>query len=653
MSNRMLVFHIALALIACLTARNSYAQEKVAVIVSAGDLAQLENSMKSLERQARKTYEELGYKVILLGGADKKGANLSPEVLKRTLGGLKGVKDLRFDFIGHGALVPVPENKFKGEEVSVSPERRANGHEFISPDKKGKMVWYAANSSTADQLYYGQKAAMFGYIPEELPPISHENVKESLAEFRAKNPEALTTMNLLNCFSGAMAQELRKTPNTIVFSNSPHNEVALDLSHWVKSGGSREGFVGSSNGLSFYYDAVGAPGISELSLLEARKWANTHMKQNLKDDMTLGYLVGRSPVLESVIGWCEDGKPGRRTEPRTESETNSRSLPEAKAFQLVADEIKSQRMMFEYARKVPLFFDPNKTAIQALEEEYDQCMNPVIKPDGEKPGSGGNWVIKTMSGNRSELEFRAARHEEWKKQRASYADNPHRPLQMLFQKYGEILKDTSQHGQIFDRVKKSTERDVANLQNQGLPKERWGAIEKFINGMNDGSITQEKVIGDLEKQVAGMRNACSKGAPESSPCIDFMFVSRNMGEFLIGSSSNEDKCSKEKRYFECLYSGSPSYPLWQTALEYYWGKSTEPKPIPLEEQCSTRGLVKARKTDANIKADEACVEEFRAFAPDEEWQNLERIFKLGERDARGYAPKKANDDSMKRKDVVQ
>ncbi|MBL7687748.1 MAG: hypothetical protein JNJ49_06915, partial [Bdellovibrionaceae bacterium] len=75
-------------------------QTKTAVIVSAGDLASLENSMKQLEKQGIEAYQKLGFKVILIGGVERGGKPLTPQSLIETLGSLRGVQDLRVDFIG-------------------------------------------------------------------------------------------------------------------------------------------------------------------------------------------------------------------------------------------------------------------------------------------------------------------------------------------------------------------------------------------------------------------------------------------------------------------------------------------------------------------------------------------------------------------------
>src|SRR5688572_2535833 len=100
-------------------------KEKVAVIVSAGDLDVLEDPMKEVERQAVRTYENLGYKVIIVGGVNRKHSELSPEVVRSTISGLKGVKDLRLDFIGHGGIAKLPAQGPGPAGITVSSERRS------------------------------------------------------------------------------------------------------------------------------------------------------------------------------------------------------------------------------------------------------------------------------------------------------------------------------------------------------------------------------------------------------------------------------------------------------------------------------------------------------------------------------------------------
>ena len=192
----------------CSLSAFAHAEDKVAVLVSAGDVGALEESMQSIEKQAVQTYEQLGYKVVIVGGVSKRGLPLTPESLDSTLSGLKGVKDLRLDFIGHGGLQPLPASvKYDGNEVAITSARRASGDSMLDPKQPGKVVWLAANESTADhgRNYYGHKAELLGFKPGSNPALSHRKIEQALDHFRAANPDANTTVNLLNCFSGAMA----------------------------------------------------------------------------------------------------------------------------------------------------------------------------------------------------------------------------------------------------------------------------------------------------------------------------------------------------------------------------------------------------------------------------------------------------------------
>ncbi|MGE3975289.1 MAG: hypothetical protein AB7F59_12260 [Bdellovibrionales bacterium] len=610
-------------------------QEKVAVIVSAGDLRMLEDAMGALEKQAAKVYSDLGFKVILVGGVATKGVDLSPEVLRETLSNLKNVKDLRLDFIGHGNLIP-SRNKLIVDPIQMSEERRAIGFDNLNADKN-KLVWVASNSSTADQMYYGDKAKTFGFAPSELKPITHNDVKSALAMFREKNSSGITTINLLNCFSGALAQDLRNTPDTIVFANSPSNQPALELSEFAYIGWSEvDGFIKPNDGLMFFYEVLGASTKKPISFLEARQRANQKMTNQLRDDPTSVYLVGRSPMFESALGWCESGKPGQQinkerinTDPYTWEHSNKKTL----AVRL-ADEIKSIKSIFEYSSALPNRNEPSKREIDNLKESYESCLRPSEDD---------------IQGTRDSLKQELKKYEEWQALRKLSASNPSVPMKLLMDHYLTTLNDPKKQVEIFNKVQASIENDLNNLKRMNLPRERWGAINAFIDGIKSGSITKDKIIGDLRKSVEELKTACVTQSVETFPCQEFWNKNQSFYGFINFAPMERDPntgtlsdlgCAKNSKYFECVLKKYPGN--YEFLLETYWSQKEEPRLVEPKKSCDNSPWISYQKTKANVAMDEACIKTFLTSAPDKEWENLDRILKLGERDIQGREPTISN-----------
>lgn len=598
-----------------------HAQEKVAVVVSAGDLNSLEESLQSIEKQAIRTYEQLGFKVVLIGGAGRQGVPLSPESLNRTLGDLRNVKDLRLDFIGHGSLQPLPASmKYDGPEIRVSTERRESGNEMIDPSKPGKLVWLAANASSADsaQTYYSHKANLLGLRTQELPPISHRRVSEALAGFRAQNPDAVTTVNLLNCFSGAMAQELRTAPNTVVYANSPHNEVALNLDERTPPGeyGEPGEFIRSTTGLGMYYEALESSREREPSLNTIRDQANRRMRQALIQDPSAWYMTGRSPVFESIIGWCEAGKAGKLATAWTDAPEAHRT-----AFRAAEEEMFGLRQSFDYSSRMPSPTNPKITYVDQMKEWDNECR---------KPESSGN-----QSSGSSFQELSGSQQISNANVRATRLSN--RPLMRLFAKYEEVLNDPSQHAGIFERVKSSLENDKRKLRNSRLPEHRWGAIKDLMDGIENGSITALQVIERIKASVRKMKKDCSSGSPDRPPCVDHFGMQEEMAHFLVSARSSPSQCGSKQNELDCFLSG-PLTIKAITTVQGLWSPGEQPKVLSIEDKCASQPYQAYMKTKSNVEQDEKCVDDFKKFAPDSEWSNLTRIYELGQRSARGRQP---------------
>lgn len=648
---------IAFALLLSLVV-HAQENEKVAVVVSAGDMASLEKSMKALELQAFETYGKLGFKVILIGGVGKTGRPLTSQVLRETLGSLKGVKDLRLDFIGHGNIGS--SAKSDDRDIPISAERAESSFEPKSIEGAKKVVWYAANAQNLDQgaMYYGRKAEFWlGNKVAFEAPITHREVEAALAQFRKASPDGVTTVNLLNCFSGALAQKLRQTKNTIVFANSPHNTVALDLGRSIsegqKEGGTaKSAYMGSTNGLQGYYSAIGGDfrydqlgesiekNHGSLSLGSVWEWSNEAVARELRDEPALVGMIGRGPAFESVIGWCESGGPGELEKPRSKKNLESNEEYYQMAV-LLRRETHKIGFRARLAANAPDPTNPERKYVDRAKADFAECeakKSSSRKSDDAKDANDYN-----------------ARLAAWKHIRKPFVDDPKAPFRYLLESLERAANDLNKKEAIRDRFVESVKNDLWNLKRTGLDRSRWGGIEKLISEFDAGKTTPEWIIARVKTQLADIRKACLDGDFEKSPCYPEKFIPmRDLGLLLLGHGKSTPSVVRDKRLerscneagpggfsFGCAYLADTNSQRVAYALEAYW--SPKPERISYSYQCGSDWL-EIQKTLANARLDKVCVERFISLAPNTEFDNLLRIKGLASRDARGYSDKKGGSD---------
>lgn len=607
---------------------------KVAVIVSSGDLGQLEDSMKSVETRAIQTYEKLGFKVIVIGGVNKTGKMLSPEVFQQTLAELKGVSDLRLDFIGHGGLAKVKDD-YPAKALTMSRERMQNTIDPIDPEKPGKLVWVASNSQTADVQYFGQKALELGGKPLAAKPIDHEQIVRALDKFHRNNPDTVATLNLLNCFSGAIAQRLRLDPKTIVYGNSPHNTIAMDIRFRARDArnskdlDAEEGlkFLRSSNGLGEYYSAIAgnaprsevSPSSNIFSFDGARLYANSTVKRLLQSDPSAVYLVGRSPQVETVIGWCEAGSPGRLRSPVLQKEPHEKVLAD------LAMEMTFAKDAMIYAEIFPSKANPLHVVTEDLKAEHARCLKNATKREASP--RGGKTTARTL--------------------RDLYKDDPKKPFRLLFATYRRALENPAVYPEIVRRFKASILTDEIKLKEMNLPYDRWGEIKKLIVSTRDGTLSDALIIARIKLQFEKLNLVCVlDNSPETTCTDDQMASTRNLGEYLlnVGPGKSDSiklektlqSCAGKVDRFNCIYQQDPQSPYLPVELQRLWD-SQEPQP-PARASCGKDDWSNYLRAKKNIELDQKCVDDFIKFAPESERENLRRIQKLSERDARGYSP---------------
>lgn len=644
--------------------------KKVAVIVSAGDLAALEDSMKVLEKQAMESYERLGFKVILVGGIQKTGKKLSANVLHETLAELRGVEDLRLDFIGHGTIANVPDKHTKNG-IPLSEERRKAAFNNNELKPGAKTAWFAANLQSADSKYYGNKAQAFGIELVPTGAISHEEVQTALTGFRANNPSGTTTINLLNCFSGALAQVLRKEPNTVVFGNSPHNTVALDMG-WqvvesdvvedrdigkVRNSG-QSAMIESTNGLSNYYRGIGADFAPErgnkhgpLTVNDVRKTANTKFASNLKLLPHLVTMVGRSPAFESAIGWCEEGRSDasrRKGSIEKDASGKVRSSEHKTALHRLKVELDEIEARMSYSENTPDLNNPKRRISETMRSEYQKCLkDPQVAKDIQE--------AKMLRGD--EDADKAAR-------KAVYENEEATPIMQMLTVMEQNLSNEKLWPEIIARFVASLEMDIKNLTESGLDESRWGGIRELIARHRSGKVEADWLIGNLRSQVNRARQRCSSGRIHSAPCFPNEFYAViDLADWLTGlkdasivlSAAEKTKAAKAcervrvtfpNRFtgFACTYHSNPNDHELSSALYAYWSTNGSLKDLRSQsERCALGGFRlppygEYMKQKENVGLDKKCIADFIAHAPEVEVENLNRLHSLGERDARGWEP---------------
>lgn len=641
--SRILIFIAFTFLIASVSFAQSQ-NAKVAVIVSGGDMGSLEESLQALEKQATETYERLGFKVIVVGGVNKAGLPLTAESLKKTLGELKDVKDLRLDFLGHGGVAKVP-NAYPATAVPFSKAREKNSFAASELAKDGKLVWFAGNYLSADQRYYGEKANALGGAVTTVKPIHQDNVAESLAEFHKKNPDGIATVNLLNCFSGSVAQRLRTDEKTIVFANSPHNTVALSLIDRVSDDGKtvREmgvtgnAFLGSQSGLGRYYELLsgsyklenGEKSEASLGFSRIRNSANARFANLLSTDPTNVTNVGRSPEFESVIGWCEAGRPGALKHDSLSGKDDEKKSPaRSKVIAWLAVEKAELRRRFDFAERIPSSDDPKKTLVSSLKAEFDSCRSDR----------------KSYAKKRSAEEAKRAR--ELAQLIEIYKDDPKKPFRQLLAAYERNLGDPTNYPEIVARFKDSIENDLNNLRQTKTPEDRWGGLRDVIDGIKSKKITEAWILEKIRSQMNEWKKACVEGDPFRAPCYpDLVHSNRDLGSYLLGMrdkgnkiQTTDEKCASPVDTFGCVQKRDPQSMMLAPTIEKYWlgrGFAQMPAEKDLSDMCEDQGWVRYSRAKNNVALDEKCVADFQKHAPESEWVNLERLSALGERNARG------------------
>ena len=623
-----LVPHFANAQIA-----SALASERVAVIVSSGDTSgALDESMKDLETKAIQTYEHLGFKVVIVGGANKKISEVTPERLSQTLGNLKGVTDLRLDFLGHGGIGPIADSAKLGAAdqnlpaLNITPARRAQmGSAEREAIGNKPVFWTALDLTTADSGAGGHYSSLFGETITHPKLLTTDSIKLALQQFRAANPSSATTVNLLNCYSGSVAQALRHESDTIVFGNSPPTAPAIDLTKYTKGnpGGPFSEpdtkYVSSETGLSDYYDLLNGPGATG-SVSDARRKANSHFLSSLAEEGDYQIMnVGRSPFYESIVGWCEEYPTENRPQKVIKSEQD------LAIFQSVKAELAEVKNTFSKSSSRPIMGALTSESLR--KSSYAECVHPPVRSRIQM--RMGNSV-QEMAGKVGPVETNSGKNGK----------------PSLNQEVGRLADfflaefTNADPTEVEDKIMNSIDRTADQL--KGVPHDNWGKFAELYEGVQSRRISKSDLLERLKHTLASMKTDCQNGSVHELPCDKYFDYLQDFNRYLPASRLHKPAGPCSTLDYACIHAKG-TLPV-EDGLYALLEASDTQKPPPgqakltgktLEAKCRAEIYGDYIRELANFRLDGECMERFERSAPRAEWDNLERLRNLGASDARG------------------
>lgn len=604
------LFITSLNALAVLASSDSAPTPRVAVLISGGDFGALEKSFQALERKAKETYEKHGFKVIIIGGANPASLPFTGHALQQALTSVRGVQDLRLDFIGHGGMFPASGSNV--DAIAISKTRRSNAYGVVQSMGNRPLMWVAGDSHQAGGKYEA-RAGVLGFSPRGRNDITHTDIAKALQAFQQKNPDGIAILNLVNCFSGAVAQKLRKDPKAIVYANSPHNNVGLLA----------EDVTGYKSSMDHYFSNLNRPDTST-TLDQARLTANTTMGQTFVPLPSAIGATPRSPRFESVVGWCESGKP---------QDTASHALPPAAVAHApqalkpkrkdnldteLLDELAAQKERFDKTRGFSKTSNEGTESLTTiLENEHRLCLRT------EADNIGKQLAAVKRKFTHAEIE------------RAHYKKNPSEPFRRLVRTYEKQLENPKSADAIAKLFREGVRLDANELTAAGIPQLRWGAMADLIRDIENGKITDAFIIAKLKEQLAKVDRACvQKNAFHNACSPEMLSTLSDVGRYMFDHNAGTQPGCEENETATCLFKISPLHPKLPDALRNYREMSQSPPPPPA---CDNDGWIMYQRGLANFELDKKCIEDFIQYAPASEWANLQRLKDLGARSALGFS----------------
>jgi hypothetical protein len=301
------------------------ATDKVAVIVESGDIGGLQSQMDDTTALGQKIYSESGYRVIVLSTRDPQHRPTGEQLIK-TLAELHNIKDLRLDFIGHGGLATVPnilQKRFP--PIQFTDGQKQSGYSLYPIDlwSNKNVAWFAPNSGDSDDFLALNDPLDHSAAKQRLirNSIGVGDILAAIGAFQKDNPDSLTTGHALNCFSGAVGEQLSQLPNVQFFSATGSQQVNIAIDPSMAKAMMRNSDpdlqnavaesvknLSENNNMILYYSRLA----DDLKNRKSETFWQINMA-NLKSyksemggviDTATGPRPPRSSLVQYVMNWC-------------------------------------------------------------------------------------------------------------------------------------------------------------------------------------------------------------------------------------------------------------------------------------------------------------------------------------------------------------
>lgn len=344
-------------------------RDRVSVIFISGDLGHLNSTLDEIAKQAQTAHQSQGRRVVVLRG--RRDSPPTREDLSRALARLRNVRELHVDFIGHGDLIPTRDQDPRrfppvllGPNETLEPRLRPPPDRTFSAVRPNPLV-------PGQSRLEGLDVRLDGSNNRELLGVG--DIQAALDRFDSLNPAAQVQINLLNCHSGAVAEQLRLRPRTRVFASTPPGELASNL----------QSTDGGVNSLSLYYQRRQAsPSEPEL---ESWQKAQSDMRRRL-GSRWLVITAGRSPLTHSILGWCRERE--RRSAMASQTDCLDCSVVQDGASQHVRNLARESLLLSARAELTEI--QDRLTEIEtapwfsSMRQEAESCLADENRAEGER-----------------------------------------------------------------------------------------------------------------------------------------------------------------------------------------------------------------------------------------------------------------------------
>ena len=325
-----------------------------------------------LEEKAERAYKAKGFKIVWIGGNFPGAIAPTPEQFIKIVYNLKGVSDLRIDVLAHGNYFEAPpelESRFPKLNFGLG-----RGDRPLAVDNwdsiEGKS-WHAMNLwniRPSSEYYFLLPSVERNEFLNDYSSLDFGvgDFRIAVRAFGKNNPKGRIVLNLLNCYGGAVAQQLIGEPNLQVVAGlaiapniffPPNKDEGVNT--WTTTLGEYyKALTESSNSASFFESHQS---ITQQLLQRAKRSAQNPMSRNIEYDNYSALSFNRSAAFQSVMAFCDQDS---KIKSKTYSSSNQNSV-----IEMVEN---------EHQRSLDYFEEQVKTLdIPKLEKNSNACLKIV------------------------------------------------------------------------------------------------------------------------------------------------------------------------------------------------------------------------------------------------------------------------------------